>query len=1452
MTSFHSAPYRLTSFLLAIGTLAAAPARAVAIGAPLVRLPHHVLPALARATRLREERPDEPMTVTLVLRRDDEPGFQRFLRRLADPASGDHRRYLTQAEVADRFGPSRRTYDRLVRHLAAHGLALVEGSANRLTVTVRGRRVDVERALDVHVAHYRLGDRTFFANDADPALPRDLAAHVQSVAGLSDLARPRPTVKTLRRGFLSLVCELLLAPIPPPAGYKLCITGAVNPLVECLAAAERVAESGADFDYDFLKYSNYITWERIVPEGQPCPPGTGTPIIRAAGVSRAVAPGARAIDGGGQKIALLQFDTFQTSDVADFLALVGLSNVFGNLSQVHVGGGAAPGADQSEVLLDVDTVMAAAPGAQVVVYDAPFTGPGSFQALFNAAINGGATVISNSWAYCEDQTTLADVQSIDAIFQSAAASGITIFNAAGDTGSTCLDGHANTVAVPADAPSATAVGGSSVASGQGLPRLSERWWDGLADVPPTGQGGFGTSAFFPRPSYQDGATTAAMRSVPDVVAASDPAHGLVICQASDGGCPSGAFYGGTSGAAPLWAAYTALVNQALGQNLGFANPKLYPLAGTPAFHDATALSSDFAHVGLGSPNVDGLIVGLGRATVGVPDPHASVASPVLETQVIDSVDAPIVVPADGTSTGYVLVTLRDANRHTVAGKTVTLSATPSGNVTITPASGVTTADGRVAFAVRDAVVENVAFTATDTTDGVVLDTHGTIPFVVPVATSAGIGAFPTTVTADGVATTTVTVTLHDGLGRPTPGKAVTLAQGNGHSIVTAPSPTVTDASGQIQFVATDQVNEVVTYTAVDVTDGELPVPGNAQVTFNNGAGTACGNNATVPTAADGYALTPFANGFVAGSINYGNVNFGGCFGASAPAFLDARTFITNFLTGDVFALPATGGAASSANNLGTVGPTLTGPAIGKDGRLYATRAATTGDFNTGAVVELDPMTGAVVREVASNLRCPLGAAIDPLSGDLFVDGQCYGAGADEPAIHRVRDPGGATPTVEVYATLPSTPNGDLAFAPNGSLYVVSGYTNASASVYRVSGTNGPATPTVTALPGVTSLYWVNVGEVDAGGEARSLVTLSSDGHDLRLTDITANPPTSTPIAHDIGGGVTGPDGCLYAVANGTTIFKLTNADGGCRFGATSASPALALTPATVMPNPAQGTSRSFTAAVRGVAAPQGTPVFFQVTGANPRVAMVRTDAAGTATLTYTAAAAGADIVTASTSFDAVSLVSNKAHVTWGPGSHPTALTLNASPRTGAPGAATTVTASLVDTSSAMPAPVAGASVGFTIGAAACSATTDASGAASCGIMPAAVGTTSLVATFAGNAGLLPSSDTVGFAVVCPSGLAGVTCYLDAFTATLGAAPADQVKKSVRKQLGRKAAQLEKLVTKAGQPGKRGSKALKKLTKGLGALAKKIGKLPDKKLAAPLRGSLVALAQSAQGAVPPAS
>ncbi len=56
---------------------------------PMVRLPGHVLPALAQATKLapRPGADQEPLTLTVVLKRDDQHGFERYLRDVYDPKS---------------------------------------------------------------------------------------------------------------------------------------------------------------------------------------------------------------------------------------------------------------------------------------------------------------------------------------------------------------------------------------------------------------------------------------------------------------------------------------------------------------------------------------------------------------------------------------------------------------------------------------------------------------------------------------------------------------------------------------------------------------------------------------------------------------------------------------------------------------------------------------------------------------------------------------------------------------------------------------------------------------------------------------------------------------------------------------------------------------------------------------------------------------------------------------------------------------------------------------------------------------------------------------------------------------------------------------------------------------------------------------------------------------------
>ncbi len=1330
-----------------------------------VRLPGHMLPALSKATIVpssaRAE--NQRITLTVVLKRDDQAGFERFLHDLYEPKSPSFHRFLTQRQIANRFGPSRADYDSVLRWMRSKGLRLQRGSKNRLTLTMRGTRADAERAFDVRIADYRIGGRTFRANDADPALPLQLASRVQSITGLSNLAIPSRSAPDSGLAALAAgsapdwevtndVC-FPLTPTTTPSAIGIVEAGIITvfpPAVEAVEVACLGFAFASGWAYglcSLMAMADSSIWS----SNAGCADFFNAGL--AGGVDRSGASAARKSSAASpdtnlgknpQKIGLLEFDTFNPSDVQDWLEIYGSGANFGQLSEVPVDGGVAtPGPGESEVLLDVDTVMmlAAVPTTSYVVYDAP--NGTSFGTMFSAMIDDGDTVISNSWSECEDQMSLADAQSIDTVLQSAAAGGISVFNGSGDSGTTCLDGSANTIGVPADSPHATAVGGTSPAPGPGITYGSETWWNGVDHTPPTGQSGFGVSTFFAAPSYQSGLSGSTMRSIPDVVIDADPAQGLQICQADLGGCLSGRRFGGTSMAAPEWAAYAATLNAMLGSNLGNANSQLYPLAGTNAFHSAASMGSDFAHVGLGSPDLPQLRLALTGLSPGA-------ASASLSVVAVGGANADGSAPADGATTALAQTVLTDTNGFPISGKSVSLSAA-AGSSTITPASAVTDNDGAAVFSITDLNTENLTLTATDTTDGVTVTQKPSLSFVPPPSTSAGLNAFPTTVTADGITPADITVTLQDSLGRPSPGKLVQINQTGGNSVISGPIPPVTNGSGVIEFTAVDSNNETITYSAVDVTDGNLPFPETGTVTFSSAPEAGCSNTVV---AAPGFIATPYVTGFEAQDFFFDDINFSYCPGAYGMAFdSSGNLFVSDIPTGNLYKIPPGGGVANSGTLLATIGESLAGLVVDNSGNLFGSFYASAGSYTDGEVWQINPSTGAVIATVASGLTCPAALSLDPLSGDLFTDGSCSGGGGDNTALWRISGPASGSPTTTVYATLPNSGNATIAFAPSGDMYIYD-----SDQVVMVTGTSGPSTPVVTVLPNLPQFYQGLLAYgTQSNGDAQFLVanfpantsTTPNTPFTISVVDLTTPTPTvSTPIiANGWGNGmITGPDGCIY-LAQGDGVWRITDATGACNYTAPSPPPTLALAPATFSSNAAQGSPVTLTASVHFATVPTGTPVRFQITGANPHSQLANTDSNGNAILTYTGARQGTDAVIASTTVSSSPVTSNQALVNWGPGTDVTLLTLNLSPTSSPPDQAVTVIANLADISANSPAALAGQTVNFTLGSGGCGATTDSSGNASCEITPSGIGLMTLAANFPGTSQYNPSSDSKVFTVV---------------------------------------------------------------------------------------------------------
>ncbi|WP_322907541.1 Ig-like domain-containing protein, partial [Paenibacillus sp. SGZ-1009] len=206
------------------------------------------------------------------------------------------------------------------------------------------------------------------------------------------------------------------------------------------------------------------------------------------------------------------------------------------------------------------------------------------------------------------------------------------------------------------------------------------------------------------------------------------------------------------------------------------------------------------------------------------------------------------VLADNSDSATVTVTLKDINSNAISGKTVSLTQ-GSGSSTITATQAITNASGIATFTVKSTKAEAVTYTAAVTADAVTVAQTANVTFQ-PGAVNASVSTVAVSkasVSADGVDSATVTVTLKDANGNAVSGKNVTLAQASGSSTITPNSAVTTNSNGQAIFTVTSQKMEIVTYTATDSSDS-IPITQTKQITFTAGAVNAAQSSVTVSKA----------------------------------------------------------------------------------------------------------------------------------------------------------------------------------------------------------------------------------------------------------------------------------------------------------------------------------------------------------------------------------------------------------------------------------------------------------------------------------------------------------------------------------------------------------------------------------------------------------------------------
>jgi uncharacterized repeat protein (TIGR01451 family) len=288
------------------------------------------------------------------------------------------------------------------------------------------------------------------------------------------------------------------------------------------------------------------------------------------------------LTGTGEAVALFECNDYFPSDIAAYVAQAGLPSV--PLQNVRVDGGPPPpfpGDANSEVALDIEMAICMAPGlATIYVYEAPTDDAvADFDMLNRIATDNLARQISSSWL-------IPDSPQNAQIYLQFAAQGQSFFQASGDE-----DAYYPGIFQFEDSPLVTLVGGTTLStSGPGGSWTSETVWNWGGGI----GGGGGISEVYPIPVWQQGIDMTAnqgsttMRNIPDVALTAD--NVFII---ADNGMQEDE--GGTSCAAPLWAAFAALVNQktaaAGSPPVGFINPSVYLIGkGTnyaACFHDIT-------------------------------------------------------------------------------------------------------------------------------------------------------------------------------------------------------------------------------------------------------------------------------------------------------------------------------------------------------------------------------------------------------------------------------------------------------------------------------------------------------------------------------------------------------------------------------------------------------------------------------------------------------------------------------------------------------------------------------------------------------------------------------------------------------------------------------------------------------------------------------------------------
>lgn len=361
----------------------------------------------------------------LVLKRSpkQQAELEMLLAQQQDTASPAYHQWLTPEQFGQRFGLDGADAQAVTSWLQSQGFNVARVARGRGFVEFSGSAAQVQAAFHTTIHRYEVRSRGYWANAADPAIPAALAPAVGGVVSLNNF--PRHPQHVVAGVFRKAANSARAIPLQPA------LTHACSGF-SCYALGP----------YDFATIYNVLP-------------------LWSAG-----------IDGSGWTLAIVGESDINPDDLSQFRSLFGMAPPKVNV--IH--NGVAPGilpptqslGDESESDLDLEWAGAVAKGATIdfVTSASTNTTQGVDLSAEYIVDNDLAPVMSESYGACELAMGTSGNLFYKQLWEQAAAEGISVFVAAGDSGSAgcdigvsvASDGLAvNGIASP---PHAVAVGGT--------------------------------------------------------------------------------------------------------------------------------------------------------------------------------------------------------------------------------------------------------------------------------------------------------------------------------------------------------------------------------------------------------------------------------------------------------------------------------------------------------------------------------------------------------------------------------------------------------------------------------------------------------------------------------------------------------------------------------------------------------------------------------------------------------------------------------------------------------------------------------------------------------------------------------------------------------------------------------------------------------------------------------